>query len=74
MFDDKEEGLVVEAKVLVHCNVEEGLVDEDATPFSRGFVMESRGRNQVENGVVLLGPPLDSVPSIPPKSQISHVV
>lgn len=59
---NEEEVLVVEAKVLVHCSVEEGLIDEDAAPFSSEFVMESRGRNQVGNGVVPLGPPLDYVP------------
>lgn len=71
---NEEEGLVVEAKVLVHCSVEEGLVDEDAAPFSSGFIMESCGRNQVGNEVVLPGPPLDSIPSIPPKSPISRAV
>lgn len=45
LVDDEEEALVVEAKVLVHCTVEEGLVDEDAAPFSSGFIIKSRGRN-----------------------------
>ena len=74
LVEDEEEGLAVEAKVLVHCSVEEGLVDEDAAPFSSGFIMESCGRNQAGNGVVLPGPPLDFLPSIPPKSPISRVV